>query len=329
MDSPHSSPLSTPVRVRDPRVRPPAVSTPARRSRSSRPEPPREVGRGDGDRGSIDILFITYNRPHYTRRSLPRLLETCDETMRVWLWHNGDHPETLEVVRSYADHPRVRCFYHSRENKSWGEPTIWFFNESDADYLSKVDDDCLVPDGWARTLRRAHEDVPEFGILGCWRFQPEDFDEALARPKIQTFNGHTVLRNFWIEQSGYLMKRACVDELGPPRSNESFDGRYGIRLALAGWVHGWYMPFLRQVHMDDPRSPHTALRSDEDIEEHLPLSAKMNGVRTVAEWDAQLRRSARLLQSASIDPRDYRGWRLATRKVRTRLRRLAGVSRLW
>ena len=44
---------------------------------------------------SIDILMITYNRPEYTRLSLERLLATCDESMRVWVWHNGTDEETL------------------------------------------------------------------------------------------------------------------------------------------------------------------------------------------------------------------------------------------
>ena len=41
----------------------------------------------------------------------------------------------------------------------------------------------------------------------------------------------------------------------------------------------------------------------------MPLSAAANGVTTVDQWTAQLRRSAVLLQSASLDLRHYGGWR--------------------
>lgn len=34
-----------------------------------------------------DVLMITYNRAEYTRRALARLLDTADETMRIWVWH--------------------------------------------------------------------------------------------------------------------------------------------------------------------------------------------------------------------------------------------------
>ena len=60
--------------------------------------------------------MVTHDQPDYLRLSLPRLLETCDERMRVWLWHNGTHEETLELSRSFADDPRVARFHHSVEN---------------------------------------------------------------------------------------------------------------------------------------------------------------------------------------------------------------------
>src|SRR5688500_2847859 len=110
----------------------------------------------------VDILMITYNRPRYTQLSLTRLLETCDESMRVCLWHNGEHSETLEVAKSLANHPRVHEFHHSHVNVRLREPTNWFWQHANGNYLGKVDDDCLVPTGWAQTLRTAHEAEPRF-----------------------------------------------------------------------------------------------------------------------------------------------------------------------
>ncbi|MCP3903385.1 MAG: glycosyltransferase [Planctomycetes bacterium] len=269
---------------------------------------------------TVDILLITCRRPEYTRRSIARLLDTCDAHTRVWLWHNGDHAETLAVTSGFARDPRVHRFHHSPENRVLREPTNWLLGEADGAYLAKVDDDCLVPAGWLDTLRSAHEDEPRFGVLGCWRFQSEDFDADLAAPKIQSFDGgHRILRNCWVEGSGFLMKRGCVEHAGLLRDGESFTG-YCIRIAAAGWINGWYYPFLPQEHMDDPRAPHSLLRTDDDLATHLPLSAKQRGVTNLEQWVGQLRASARTVQVAPVDPRTYVGARKKLRRLITRLR---------
>jgi len=266
--------------------------------------------------GGHDILMITYNRPHYARLSLRRLLDSCDETMRVWLWQNASHEETVAVFDEFKSDPRVHRWHHSEENLGLREPTNWLLAEARGDYLSKVDDDCLVPEGWGATLRRAHDDEPRFGLLGCWHFTPEDFDPELSRDKLQEFSGHTVLRNLWVGGSGWVMKRRCAEQNGPLREGESFPS-YGIRFSRAGWINGWYYPLLYQEHMDDPRAPHTAIKEDGDLAGNLPLSAVREGVSTVALWDAQLREDARLVQDAPLDPAYYSRWR-------TRMRRALG-----
>ncbi len=280
-------------------------------------------------RDEIDILMITYNRPEYTQLALSRLLETCDERMRVWLWHNGDDEPTLAVVEALRDHPCVHRFHHSRENVRLREPTNWAWSESDGDYVCKVDDDCMMPPGWADTLRDAHRQNPAFGVIGCWRFFPEDFVPELAEKKIKTFaGGHQLMQNFWVEGSGFLMKRQCVRQGGKLQDGQSFPS-YCTALAKNGWINGWYYPFLFQEHMDDPRSEHSLLKTDKDLKQYLPLSAQMNGVETLEAWQAQLRRSARRVQEASIDPADYRGWRALRSKVRRRVRKLLGVKSKW
>ena len=277
----------------------------------------------------VDILMITCNRPDYTRLALGRLLDTCDEKMRVWLWHNGDDRETLSVISGFLEHPNLYRFNHSSENKRLTEPTNWLWQNAEGAFFSKVDDDCLMPHGWADVLRRAHAANPDFGVVGCWRFPPEDFVPEIAQEKIHQFNGgHLLMRNCWIEGSGYLMKRECVDQLGLLQPSRSFPN-YCIGLARKGWIHGWYFPFLYQEHFDDPRSEYSLLRSDGDVQRWAPLSAVNNGVTTLAEWQAQLQRSASLLQSAPYDPRFYSGWRQQLKRVRGRVKRAFGYKRRW
>lgn len=276
-----------------------------------------------------EILMITYRSAGYLHLSLPRLLDTLGVEDRVWLWHNGDDEATIEALRPFTTDARVHRYHHSRENVGLREPTSWLWRESSARYVSKVDDDCLVSHGWLDILTEAHEANPDFGVIGSWRHPPEDFRPDLARRKIQEFaGGHRLLRNLWVQGSGYLMDRALVDQCGLLGPEETFTG-YCIRASRAGVVNGFYYPFLPEDHMDDPRSPHTLIRTDADLQARMPLSARANGVTTVADWTAQLRRSATILQTASLDPRAYAGWRAKRRAVRRRLALALGRSARW
>ena len=270
----------------------------------------------------VDILLITYNRPHYTHLTLKRLLETCDDSARVWIWQNGDDEETISAVAPFLDDPRVFRYHHSRENVRLRDPTNWILSEGVGSYVAKVDDDSLVPHDWLDVLRRAHRDEPKFGALGCWHFMPEDFRPDIAEKKIRTFaGGHRIVCHPWVQGSGIVFKRACVERVGLVTENSSGLTVLLMRFSTAGWINGWYFPLLWLEHMDDPRAPHTLIKTDEDLLRHLPLSASNRGSMTVEQWDEQLRQSALELQRLPSDPRYYAPWRRKLRALTAPLAR--------
>lgn len=276
-----------------------------------------------------DILMITYKSADYVGLSLPRLLDTCGESDRVWLWHNGDDEATLDYLHTVINDPRIERFHHSRENVKLREPTRWLWANSRAEFVSKVDDDCLVSRCWIDIFSSAHRANPTFGVVGSWRHPEEDFRPDLARRKIQEFaGGHSLMRNLWVQGSGYLLKHSWIERVGTLRDTESFTG-FCIRIARAGAVNGYYFPFVHEEHMDDPRSPYTLIETDEDLLERMPLSARANGVTTKNAWIAQLQRSAELLQSAPFDPRRYAPWRVRARRAGMRVARLRGKKAQW
>lgn len=268
-----------------------------------------------------DILMITHNRPEYTALSLSTLLDRCDAQTRVWIWHNGPDEATRAVVRSFSGHDRVCRVHYSDTNEKLRGPTNWFWQQTDAKYVGKVDDDCLVPPGWSLALREAHDAVEQLGVIGCSRLRSEDIVDDLVRRKLMTFDsGHAVMRNAWVAGSGYLMKRRCITRHGLLREGESFSG-YCIRLAREGWINGFYHPFLFEDHMDDPRSVHTHYRTDADFQRLRPLTADVYGAGTLNEWSESIRRNARLLQESPVDARQFQGWRRRLHRVRERLKR--------
>ncbi len=277
----------------------------------------------------LDVLMITYNRPGYTRQALQRLLDETDDNSRIWIWHNGDDESTVEIVRSFQQHPRLHCVHVSAENRKLHEPTNWFWQHADGQLLGKVDDDCLVPVGWIDCFRHAHQHNPALGVVSAWPFRPEDHDQNTARKKVVALNGgHQLMRNAWTGGSGYIMKRACFDDNGPLGDEESFT-RWCIRLALQGWSNGWYYPLLHMDHMDDPRSPNTALKTEADFAARTPLNALNRGVASLAEVRSRAIQQARYLQACSPDPRWHAGTGNIIRKTATRARRILQGSEIW
>ena len=277
----------------------------------------------------LDILMITYNRPEYTQMALSQLLNTCDKTMRVWVWHNGDHEETLSIVKNLSTHPRFYRLEHSPENKRLREPTNWFWENSDAPFVSKVDDDCALPSGWAQTLLECHNSIRNLGVVGCWRFLDEDYVPELAQKKTIALNDdHKLMKNCWVQGSGYVLRRECIDKFGPIADDESFTS-FCIRIALGGWQNGWYFPFIPEDHMDDPRSKHCEIKTDEKFMENRPLSAIYDNVTTLAQWAERVKHMAFLVQEANPDPKYHSGWRKKIKGIKSRALRALGIKPKW
>ncbi len=274
--------------------------------------------------GQIDILMITHNRPEYTKKSLQRLLDTCDDSMRVWIWHNGNHQDTLDVVRKFSDHSKIYKINISPENKKLTEPTNWLWSNADGEFLSKVDDDCVLPLGWAQQLRSVHNEVQNLGAIGCCRILDEDFDLNLCQGKIvEVTNRHRILQNCWVQGSGYLLKRKIVKEFGLLRNGQSFTD-YCIALCSKGYVNGWYYPLLPESHLDDPRVDGTILIDDDSFMRNRPLTAINNNINSVGEWIEWIKNDDRYLQSAPID---YRYYSPIRRKIRNMSNKLRSVFR--
>ena len=200
------------------------------------------------------------------------------------------------------------------------EPIDWVWQQGRGDFISKVDDDCVIEAGWVERLAEALCAYEGFGVLGSWRFQDEDYRPELVQRKLATYAGHTVLRNHWVQGSGFLFRRDLL-RFGSLLPDETFT-RWCLRIARAGYVNGWLYPFVREDHMDDPRSPNTLYTSDEAFRALRPLSAYATGVNSVADWLEQTRRDALDVQTASLDLRHYFGWRFRRKNAVRKMRRL-------
>lgn len=269
----------------------------------------------------IDLIFITCNRLPYTKLSLPALLADPKEEFSLTIWDNGSIDGTREYLSS-VDDPRIVRKVFTQENMGLHGAVNDLVSKSAADLMGIIFDDFLVTPGWTRPLAQAHADVPQFGLIGCWYFAPEEFDYKRARHKIQKFGEHQVLRHPWTGVGGGLVKLKTMRECGSLESSRTTS--YWIRMALKGYVNGYYYPLIYADHMDYPWSEHFAY--SHRLEEWLKASAgaKYHGICTLEDAKAwhQL-----VLQNILDDPwqvKCYVGWR---GKLRRGLRRAHNILR--
>lgn len=263
--------------------------------------------------------MLTYNRANYTRICLGGLLDSLPEYAKVVVWDNNSNESTKAVLRAFEGHPRLEHIEYSNQNLKLREPTNWFWdNTKDCDFVSKVDDDCLLHKGWCERLLACHGAFPESGVIGSWRFYPDDNDPSLIQKKIKTRDNESIFLNCWVQGSGYLMRRKLIEKMGPLKPTESFP-RYCIRAAKKGYLNGFAHPFSFEDHFDDPRSSYSEIKTDEDMRQHMPLSAKQFKIDTVEDWITHNRREAQRLQNAPYEPSFYIG---IGAKIRSRIKKI-------
>jgi len=253
----------------------------------------------------IDLLFLNCNRLHYTKLSLPALLSDPTEEFSLTIWDNGSTDGSREFISSVED-PRIVRKVLSQENVGVVRAINEVISKSSADLFGLIADDLLVTPGWTRPIAQAHNDVPEFGLIACWHLGPEDFDEARARHKIQRFGRHQVLRHPWTNGGVGLIKLKTLREAGPFTSAAS---SYWVKVALRGYVNGYYYPLIHAEHMDYPWSKHFPF--SDRFEEWLQTSsgAKHHGLRSLEDAKAWHQVVMQVVLDGPWEAKYYSGWR--------------------
>jgi glycosyltransferase involved in cell wall biosynthesis len=208
---------------------------------------------------TIDLIFLTHNRLDYTRLSLASILADPSEEFSLTIWDNASTDGTVEYLKNEVADPRIKQIVFSKNNVGQIPALNEVWNKSKADLLGKLDNDCIVTPGWTRTLSLAHQDIPELGVVACWHFFPEDFNQQRAQHKIQQFGRHKIFRHPWTCGTGLLFKQELFQRFGPLRGNGTT--QFWMDMAKAGHINGFYYPLVYQEHMDDPRSKHNRSHS--------------------------------------------------------------------
>ena len=276
----------------------------------------------------VELVYVAYNRLEYTKLSLPSLLQDPDEQFSVMIWDNGSTDGTREYLMGIDD-PRISRREFPDRNAGLHGAFNHLVRTTDADLIGIIPNDFILTPGWLEPLVRAHSDIPRFGMVGCWHFSPDDFDQERAAHKLQTIEGHTIFRHPWTGGGAGLVKSSAVRQFPPLKTGATTV--LWMQMAWKGYVNGFYFPLLYVEHMDDIRSEHCALARrffDPHYRQVLGLPPRSTMTMDVhAEYHEAALRSLRLHQyildnllDDPFEPSYYARWRNRLRRVRGLLR---------
>jgi glycosyltransferase involved in cell wall biosynthesis len=271
----------------------------------------------------IKLAFITCNRLKYTRKALASVLADKEEKFDLTIWDNASTDGTPEFLSKELNDSRIKNIVLSKKNVGQIEATNRIWQDSNADLLGKLDNDCIVTPGWTNSLAIAHKDIPKLGVIACWHFSEIDFKYEIAQHKIQQFGKHRIFRHPWTCGTGLLIKRSTYEELGPIQGRDTTG--YWLKMAKRGYINGFYYPLILQEHMDDPNSKEFCPEYHYDLAENMTtanrqLNKPNKNVQKKIIADRQ-RVHKTILNNLLKDPWDvehYTGYRIKLRRIKSR-----------
>jgi len=261
---------------------------------------------------TIHLVFITHNRLDYTKLALASVLAEPTEEFSLTIWDNASTDGTVEYLKNEVNDPRIVEVVLNKENVGQTGAMNYVWSKTKAELIGKLDNDCLVTPGWTRTFAQAHRDIPRLGAVAMWHFFLEDFDFDRAKQKIQPFGNHKIFRHPWVCGSGFMIKRETFMKQGLWKEGEYVGTTYYfLKMAKAGYVNGWYYPFIYQEHMDDPLSSHCMIRDEESYHkfEKITFGLKKGMYSDVAGRFKCRQAILRNILYGPYDPSYYGGWR--------------------
>lgn len=274
---------------------------------------------------NVALVLVTYNRLEYTKKTISRLLEDKNEQFDLYIWDNASNDKTQEYLSSISD-PRIVEMILSKENVGQTGAMNYVWSKTKAELVGKLDNDCLVTPGWTRILAQAHQDIENLGVVACWHYPLDVFnDYEMGAGKIQIFGKHQIFRHPWVCGSGFIMKKSTFQKQGPWKKGIYVPTTYYfLKMALASQINGWYYPFVLQEHMDDPKSEHSLIKTDQSIQEmhDVTFSLRTEGIYNM---ESRMARREFVLKNLISDPWEakyYVWWRKKLRRGADRLARM-------
>ncbi|MBQ7607397.1 MAG: glycosyltransferase [Desulfovibrionaceae bacterium] len=227
----------------------------------------------------IDILYITFNRLSYTKETLPALVENAEAPFHLTIVDNGSTDGTVDYLKQFArSHCKILSAIRFLEfNTGISQPTNAFWKASKAEFLGKVDNDTLYPQGWLNRLLEAHLATKRLGVIGGFHFNTKYVDmENLARRVIDV-EGVQLVPDAFIGGCCYLFRRSLQRQRGllsVGKLKTHGWTEYQSEICRSGKINGYLWPLLQVEHFDDPLNKHNLAFSEHREISKISLAEK-------------------------------------------------------
>lgn len=170
----------------------------------------------------ISIVVVTFNRLEYTKQCIQSILDNTDVDFELILADNGSTDGTPEwlhafeselVIAGYIKRLAVTLF---DDNKGCATGYNLGFAQASGDLIWRIDNDVLLPAGWASAMVRAMELDPKLGMLTTdLETDPLNNPQNVRvnNPKITYFN-QTVWHDCGLGSWCMAHRKSMFDEIG-------------------------------------------------------------------------------------------------------------------
>jgi len=162
----------------------------------------------------IPILMITWDRLEFTKKAIEAIRNNTRYPYILWIWDNGSTDGTVEYLKGLKDKDIVVNF----KDKNYGlvPPMNEFFKTfSSYEYVSKVDNDTIVPKDWLTKLKYVMDNLPLFVIqsdhyLGL-PYKLKDNQEFYDHLERLEFEGDNLYLFPHVSGTGVLIRNEYMD----------------------------------------------------------------------------------------------------------------------
>ncbi len=167
-------------------------------------------------KGTIPILMITWNRLEYTKKAVGAILKNTDHPYRLSIWDNASTDGTKEYLRSLGN-KNIQVTYET-ENQGIVVPMNRFIEMyQNHRYITKVDNDTVVPKGWLSKLKEVMDEYPfraveadHYLMLNHDIKKNDDFYKHLYGIN---FKGNKLYLLDWVGGTGTIIRTAKVKDI--------------------------------------------------------------------------------------------------------------------